>query len=112
MGFFRWLADLSTSILFIVGYITYYNQIWHTAMNHTGVSPTKRRQRLSFLMLFIAIVLQFALWVDPSNYRIYENIQLFVLVFPLLDDHVTRSGYLFRCGALLAFWVFNHLAVR
>lgn len=109
MGFYRWLADLSTSILFIVGYITYYNQIWHTAMSHTGVSPTKRRQRLSFLMLFIALVLQFALWVDPNNYRIYENIQLFVLVFPLLDDHVTRSAYLLRCGALLTFWVFNHL---
>lgn len=79
MEFYRWLADLSTSVLFIVGYITYYNQIWHTAMNRETVSLIKRRQRLTFLMLFIALVLQFALWVDPNNYRIYENIQLFVL---------------------------------
>lgn len=109
MEFYRWLADLSTSVLFIVGYITYYNQIWHTAMNRETVSLIKRRQRLTFLMLFIALVLQFALWVDPNNYRIYENIQLFVLVFPLLDDHVTRAGYFIRCLFLLVFWVVNHL---
>ena len=109
MEFYRWLADLSTSVLFIVGYITYYNQIWHTAMNRETVSLIKRRQRLTFLMLFIALVLQFALWVDPNNYRIYENIQLFVLVFPLLDDHVTRAGYFIRCLFLLTFWLVNHL---
>lgn len=99
--FAQWLVDAVISVLALAGYVTYYNQLLNGDHRYTWL-------RIDTMILLVALGLQLAQWIDPTRRKVYENLQLLVLVFPLLGTDIDRGHLWVRGFALIAFSTLNH----
>lgn len=97
----QWLVDCVLSVLALAGYVTYYNQLLN------GDAKT-RRVRIDVMILAVAAGLQVAQWIDPTRFKVYGNLQLLVLAFPLLGTDMDRRHLLVRFCGLAGFTALNH----
>lgn len=107
-----WFVHLFISTLFIAGMVVAYNRVWQLAFR--GNLPEKGAQRvaarvlLSLTPVAIAGMLEFASYADPISWATYTNIELFVLVYPLLDEEINGWEYTLRALVAGGFWLWQH----
>ncbi|WP_125711463.1 diguanylate cyclase domain-containing protein [Lacticaseibacillus porcinae] len=99
--FTQWFVDAVISVLALAGYITYYNQLLN------GDHPYSRI-RIDVMIIGVAVGLQLAQWIDPPRMKVYENLQVLVLAFPLLGTDMDRGHLLVRGAGLILFSTLNH----
>ncbi len=97
----HWFVDCLISILALAGYVTYYNQLLHDALH-------QRRLRIDVMIVGVALGLQLAQVIDPLRFKVYANLQLLVLAFPLLGTDMNRRHLVVRFIALAGFTALNH----
>ncbi|WP_461214557.1 GGDEF domain-containing protein [Lacticaseibacillus sp. GG6-2] len=96
----QWGVDCLISILALAGYVTYYNQL----LSDTAQHPL----RIDVMIIAVACGLQLAQWIDPVRFKLYANLQLLVLAFPLLGTDVNRHHLVVRFIGLAVFTALNH----
>lgn len=99
--FSQGFVDALISILALAGYVTYYNQLLNGDRADQSV-------RIDIVIVGVALGLQLAQWIDPKRMKVYENLQLLVLAFPLLGTDMNRTHLWVRGLALIGFSTLNH----
>lgn len=97
----QWFVDTVISVLALAGYVTYYNQLLNGNHPYT-------RMRIDVMIIGVAFGLQLAQWIDPQRMKVYENLQVLVLAFPLLGTDMDRRHLWVRGLGLIGFSTLNH----
>ena len=111
MGLGTWIGRLLLSTFFVAGYVTYYGSKYYSRLRESQAQgPRYILQRLAMLLvpLVLAIGLQLIANTTAVGQNLYLNLQLFVIVYPLISDDLALWEYSLRWLMMLPFWYFNH----
>mgnify|MGYP004467403943 CR=1 FL=1 len=111
MNVATFLGRLIISTFFVAGYTTVFGTNWYTKLvqfQGTARENLVRRLALTLAPAILAVTFQFVIDSTLSSPSVYLNMQLFILVYPLLDEDLVLWDYLLRWGILVAVWIFNH----
>ncbi|WP_054680369.1 GGDEF domain-containing protein [Lacticaseibacillus sharpeae] len=108
-----WLAELVISALFASGFVVYYRQLWSMAQTDSA-RQTQRARWLNVAMIAITTILGLSLQsvatilgADAVG-MVFDNLGLFILAFPLLDEGSSLVAYIVRAAALLWMWTLHY----
>lgn len=106
-----WSVHLFISTLIVAGMIVAYSRLWMKAFRSDALpAPTQRLARAGLTVApgLLALVLMVAQYVDPINWMMYMNMQLFVLAYPLLDEEISLLEFHVRAFMIVGFWLWEH----